>query len=57
MSSGYPTMRKRERMVTLRVNDTSFGIIRDYATNHGLTFLFASSDKPLCLAINRANLG
>ena len=37
MSSGHPAMGKRERMVTLRVNDTSFGIIRDYATNHGLS--------------------
>jgi hypothetical protein len=30
-------MKKRERMVTLRVNDASFNVIRDYASNHGLS--------------------
>ncbi|HJS68540.1 MAG TPA: hypothetical protein VJ730_03890, partial [Nitrososphaera sp.] len=37
MSSGRPAMKKRERMVTLRVNDASFNVIRDYASNHGLS--------------------
>jgi len=30
-------MKKRERMVTLRVNDRSFDVIRDHAANHGLS--------------------
>lgn len=30
-------MKKRERMVTLRVNDRSFNIIRDFAANRGLS--------------------
>jgi hypothetical protein len=37
MSSGQTTARKRERMVTLRVNDRSFRTIRDYAANLGLS--------------------
>lgn len=36
MSSGR-FLKKRERMVTLRVNDMSFSIIRDYAANRGLS--------------------
>ena len=37
MSTPQPSIRKRERMVTLRVNDKSLDIIKDYATNHGLS--------------------
>ena len=29
--------KKRERMVTLRVNDRSFNVIKDFAANHGLS--------------------
>ncbi|MEW6605666.1 MAG: hypothetical protein AB1351_13400 [Thermoproteota archaeon] len=36
MSSGR-SLKKRERMVTLRVNDRSFNIIRDFAANRGLS--------------------
>src|SRR5690606_21707748 len=36
-ASGGRSLRKRERMITLRVNDQSFNIIRDFAANRGLS--------------------
>jgi hypothetical protein len=35
--SGRPAMKKRERMVTLRMNEKSYSIIRDYAASQGLS--------------------